>query len=331
MPLKTKTRRKKTVPKYHLRHLHMARIGLFSFLAFGLLGIQFIYNAQLAEARRPQVLAYATNVSVYGLYSATNSARGANGLAALALNSKLNNSAQSKANDMIAHDYWAHVSPTGVTPWYWFKQAGYNYIKAGENLAYGFDNSQQINDAWMGSSGHRANILGDYKDVGFGIANGSNYQGGQYTVVVAHYGKPYVAYVAPAPVKTTPKTTTKAAPKPAPAPAPTPAPKPTPKVAVTPKTTTNPAAKTPVEFAPDKPKEVTNFDFLLGGKASWAVYASLGLIGATSVGFAGTHWRLVRRGWRDSKHFILVHPALDSAFIIAGVFMFLTTASGYIH
>ncbi len=327
MPQKQKSRHKKAISHHHLRHLHILRVSWFGILAFGLLTIQFVYNAQLAEARRPQVLAYATNVSQYGMLSATNSARAANGLAGLALNAKLNNSAQGKANDMIANDYWAHVSPTGVSPWYWFKQAGYKYIKAGENLAYGFDNSQQINDAWMGSSGHRANVLGDYKDVGFGIASGANYQGGQYTVVVAHYGKPYSTYVAPKTI--TPKATVKAAPKPAPAPVPAPTPVPAPVVPKTeiPKT----PEPTPPESAPEEAKKITNYDALLGGQASWAVYASLGLVGVTSVGFAGTHWRLVRHGWRDSKHFILVHPAMDTAVIAAVIAMFLTATSGFIH
>lgn len=330
MSRKPKSNSKKHISHHrHIKHLHFLRLSWFGVLAFGLLSIQFIYNFQTAQAKQAEVLAYATNVSQYGLLSATNKARAANGLAGLALNSKLNNSAQSKAQDMINNNYWAHVSPSGVTPWYWFKAAGYRYIKAGENLAYGFDNSQQINDAWMNSSGHRANILGDYKDVGFGIANGSNYQGGQYTVVAAHYGKPYVAYVPPK--TTTPKATPKPAPAPAPKPAPAPTPAPTP-VKTTPKTPT-PAtpAPTPPESAPEQPKKVTNLDTLLNGQASWAVYASMGLVGATTIGFASTHWRLIRHGWRDSKHFILVHPALDTAILSAGIALFLTSATGFIH
>jgi cell division septation protein DedD len=325
MPQKPKQRRK-TAHHNHLKHLHLQRVSWFGILSVGLLVIQLIYNAQLTAAKAPEVLAYATSVSQYGLLSATNKARAAHGLGSLALNSKLNNSAQGKANDMIAKNYWAHNSPSGTTPWYWFKWAGYKYIKAGENLAYGFDNSQQINDAWMNSSGHRANVLGDYKDVGFGIANGSNYQGGQYTVVVAHYGKPYVVYVAPkttTPKTTTPKTVTPApAPKPAPAPAPVTTPKPAEPATPEP---------TPPESAPEAPKKISNFDALLGGQATWAVYTSLGLVGMTTIGFASTHWRLIRHGWRDSKQFILLHPALDTAVIAAIASIVLTSASGFIR
>lgn len=335
MPQKTKraTRVSKKTHKKHIRKLHTMRVSWFSGLLVGLLVINGTAAIQAASAhhdpgRAREVLAYATNVSREGLLAATNAARAANGKAALNLNSKLNNSAQAKGNDMINNDYWAHVSPTGTQPWYWFHQAGYSFTKAGENLAYGFDNSQQINDAWMNSSGHRANVLGDYKDVGFGIASGSNYQGGEYTVVVAHYGKPYVAAV---PKTTTPKTTTpKTAPAPTPTPTPAPAPVPTTVPTTAPETKpepTTPAAKVAVSPAP---KKVSNLEAILGGQATWAVYSSLGLIGVTTVGFAGTHWRLVRHGWKESKHFILVHPAIDTAVIAAIIALVLTSASGFI-
>ena len=315
--------------RIHLGHLHAWRVLLFAGLGVSLLVIQFASDTQRIESHRESeqhVLAYATNVSRSGLLSATNKARAANGKGALRLNSKLNSSAQSKGNDMIAKNYWAHNSPSGTTPWDFFAAAGYRFTRAGENLAYGFDGSKQINDAWMNSSGHRANVLGDYKDVGFGIANGSHYQGGQYTVVVAHYGKPVVSYVAPPPTKSTTKTTTTKTPakttikkttKPKPAPA-------------KPKPTTKPTPATPVVSAPETTKKVSNLEALLGGQASWAVYASLGLMGVTTLGFGLTHWRLVRHGWQDSKHFILVHPALDLAVITVITIMVLGSASGFI-
>jgi uncharacterized protein YkwD len=334
MPKKKTVKRAPKTSKtkhHHLRHFHVLRLSCFGMLALGLMTIQVISHIQTTSAGRGQVLAYATNVSIGDLLAATNSSRAANGLGPLTLDSKLNSSAQAKANDMIAQNYWAHNAPDGTQPWSFFIAAGYNYAKAGENLAYGFDTSAQIEDAWMNSTGHRVNVLGDYADVGFGIANGSGYQGSENTVVVAHYGKKQ----APPPPPSAPTSPTQAAtpapqpvavvPEPAPAPEPTPEPEP---VAEAPKEEVAKPVAAQQDLEPSK--KVTNFETLLGGQANWAIYASIGVVGLSSIGFAGTHWQLVRRGWRDSRHFILVHPALDTAVIAAALAVILTSAAGFI-
>jgi uncharacterized protein YkwD len=332
-----KIKRRPLAPdQHHMRRLHLLRISWFSAMAVGLMIIQLASSIQHATAETSgQVLAYATGVSRDGLLATTNQARSANGLGSLTMHSKLNNSAQGKANHMISKNYWSHNAPDGTTPWYWFSNAGYKYTKAGENLAYGFDNSAQINDAWMGSSGHRANVLGAYADVGFGIANGSNYQGGPYTVVVAHYGKQVAAPVPPPPPPPpapAPAPKPEPKPQPTPTPAPKPQPQPTTKPQPKPQPTPTPQPKEPpvATAAPTEDKKITNLESLLQGQAGWAIYASVGLIGITSLGFVGTHWQLVRRGWKESEHFILVHPALDVAFIAAIAALLLTSAAGFI-
>ena len=74
-------------------------------------------------------------------------------------NEKLTHAAQLKGEDMAANNYFAHNSPEGVTPWYWFKQAGYSFLYAGENLAVDFTESRDVENAWLNSPLHRANIL----------------------------------------------------------------------------------------------------------------------------------------------------------------------------
>jgi hypothetical protein len=134
------------------------------------------------------VLAYATDINVPALLVQTNQERTSSHLPALKLNPKLDNSAAMKASNMFAEDYWAHVSPSGIQPWYWFTKAGYNYSYAGENLAKDFDTTAGVMAGWMNSPGHRANILNpNYADVGFAVQNGT-LQGQQTTLVVAHYG-----------------------------------------------------------------------------------------------------------------------------------------------
>lgn len=159
-------------------------------------------------AQQPEVLAYATEMSIPNLLSATNSARGSQGVSSLGVNSKLNNAAQAKANDMVSRNYWSHNTPEGNPPWVFITNAGYSYSRAGENLAYGFATSSDTIDGWMNSPAHRENILnGGYTEVGFGIANGANYNGsGQETVVVAMYAAPYNA--PPAKAAPTPKANT---------------------------------------------------------------------------------------------------------------------------
>lgn len=181
------------------------------------------------------VLAYATNVSVGGLHSATNAQRDANGASALALNGRLNSAAQAKANHMVANNYWSHVAPDGTQPWWFITNAGYQYTSAGENLAYGFNSSVDVVTGWMNSASHRANMLNTtFTEVGFGFANSENYVGkGPQTVVVAMYAKPQAAAPAPAPAPTpAPAQTKPAQTKTTPAPTPaTPTPEPTPEPA----------------------------------------------------------------------------------------------------
>lgn len=40
----------------------------------------------------------------------------------------------------------------------------------GENVAYGAHNGKEAFDIWKNSSGHRKNMLGDYKYIGIGTA-----------------------------------------------------------------------------------------------------------------------------------------------------------------
>jgi hypothetical protein len=98
-------------------------------------------------------------------------------------NPKLENAASLKASDMVTNNYFAHNSPTGVTPWFWIKKAGYNFIYAGENLAIDFTQSSDIEDAWMKSPEHKANILNEnFKEIGISAKEGK--LNGQDTIFV---------------------------------------------------------------------------------------------------------------------------------------------------
>jgi hypothetical protein len=132
----------------------------------------------------------------------TNEQRKENNLATLVHNPVLDAAANLKAQDMAKGSYFSHNSPTGVTPWHWFDEAGYTYVYAGENLAVFFTDSSAVVDAWMKSPTHRANIVGShYTEIGVGTAKGK-YNGYDTVFVVQLFGAPALK---PAPVAVVPK------------------------------------------------------------------------------------------------------------------------------
>lgn len=143
----------------------------------------YLYNLS------PRILGFATNIATSELYQLVNQERADLGLATLKRNSKLEQAALKKAQDMFAKNYWAHYAPDGsTTPWKFILQSGYNYKYAGENLAKDFDTSSAVVIAWMNSSSHRANIVNkNYKDVGMVAVNGT-LLGEQTTLVVQMFG-----------------------------------------------------------------------------------------------------------------------------------------------
>lgn len=111
------------------------------------------------------------------------------GLPLLTESKVLDQAAALKAQDMVANGYFSHESPSGVSPWFWFKKVGYKYKYAGENLAVGFADSSVVYNAWFNSSSHRDNLLNkNYKEVGTAIVQGFGANGSM--VVVQFFASP---------------------------------------------------------------------------------------------------------------------------------------------
>lgn len=124
------------------------------------------------------------------LVDETNSARKTESLGTLTVNQKLVEAAQMKADDMATRGYFSHVSPDGKNSWYWFKEVGYNYAAAGENLAVNFTDSKDVTNAWMHSPSHRSNIMGEnYTEIGIATAHGT-YKGRDAIFVAQMFGRP---------------------------------------------------------------------------------------------------------------------------------------------
>ena len=179
----------------HLIRAH----GLIAVLLVALMA-QVAYG--FATTGHLSVLGRVSNVQMTELLADTNKEREAHGLSDLTINEALNRAAALKAQNMLAEQYWAHVSPSGIEPWKWFGDAGYDYGYAGENLAKNYPTADATVQAWMNSDTHRANILkGEYVDVGFAVVQGE-LEGDDTTLVVALYGAPSSAIAGEATTQT---------------------------------------------------------------------------------------------------------------------------------
>lgn len=131
-----------------------------------------------------------TSISTSELVALTNADRAEAGLGELTVNKKLVAAAQAKADNMAKNGYFAHQNPDGTDSWHWFRLAGYNYIRAGENLAVNFSEAEDVEEAWMNSPTHRANIMnGKYTEVGIAAAVGT-YKGKKTIFVAQMFGTP---------------------------------------------------------------------------------------------------------------------------------------------
>lgn len=124
------------------------------------------------------------------LVDLANSDRKSNEIGSLRVSAALETAARRKAEDMAQKGYFAHVSPGGITPWFWLKDAGYKFTHAGENLAIHFSDSEDVEKAWMNSPSHRANLLNkNFTEIGVAAVKGT-YLGRETVFVVQMFGRP---------------------------------------------------------------------------------------------------------------------------------------------
>ncbi len=121
----------------------------------------------------------------------TNVERTKEGLGTLVFSKRLAAMAETKANDMIIKQYFAHVSPNGTDVTKLAANVQYQYLNLGENLALGdFRSSEEVVTGWMNSPGHRANILNkNFTEIGVSAVMG-NYEGRMVWYSVQEFGRP---------------------------------------------------------------------------------------------------------------------------------------------
>lgn len=134
-----------------------------------------------------------------GLLREINQVRTQNGLGALQLSRPLSDAAEAHSRSMAARGFFAHESPDGSSFWKrverYYPSRGFRYWSAGENLAYGSP-SISVNGAvraWMGSPGHRANILStNWREIGIAAVHADAapgvYAGRPATIITTDFG-----------------------------------------------------------------------------------------------------------------------------------------------
>jgi uncharacterized protein YkwD len=203
--------------------------------ALGLSGAALLAAALMAWS--PQVATGWNQSSAEStLWQLMNGDRVNNGLSPLLQNSTLVSLARWRSKDMIQRDYFSHtIKGTSYQVYHYMDADGLKYEWAGENIGWnnGYsdaDSPIKMNEGFMGSPEHRANILEpSWTHGGVGAYGADNIMWGGKLRSPRMYTELFMQ--------------AKAASTPAPTPKPTPVPTPRPTVAPTPRPTVAPTAR----------------------------------------------------------------------------------------
>jgi uncharacterized protein YkwD len=209
------------------------------------------------------------------LFALTNQDRASAGLPALLNDSYLHGKAEWRAQDMGDRDYFSHQIPPGTDMVFvYMQQDGYCFKVAGENIGLStFDDdvaTATIETGFMGSPGHRQNIMGSWDHMGVGAykaADGRKLYAVLFSITCAAAPKPTAPPTANPTAQPTANPTANPTPKPTAKPTPKPTAKPTarpttpPTPNPTPTPTPNPTSTsqpTPTESASENPSATSS-------------------------------------------------------------------------
>lgn len=212
--------------------------------AIALSGTALLAAALLAWTPQPAT-GWDQSAAEATLWQLLNGDRTNNGLPPLVKHSTLVSLARWRSKDMVDRDYFDHVIlGTNYQVYHWYDTNGLSWSSGGENIGYnnGFsdaDSPVKINEGFMNSSGHRANILNpNWSHGGVGAYGADGVMWGGKIRNIRMYTELFIKLKsAPAPTATppppppptpapTPKPPTATPKPPAPTPAPTPKPAP---------------------------------------------------------------------------------------------------------
>lgn len=120
-------------------------------------------------------LSFGQSVDIAAVGTRLSALRAGQGLARpLGHSAALQAAAQAHADDMARTGELSHRGANGSTAGSRIRSAGYNACFHAENIAFGQANTAAVFQDWMGSSGHRRNILAP-EATQFGFARNSGY------------------------------------------------------------------------------------------------------------------------------------------------------------
>lgn len=154
--------------------------------AIKVLVVMFVVSFPLTAWFSPDVMNRESEKIVY----LTNELRQKHELTPLVESSGLKTAAYEKAEDMLLQQYFAHDGPDNKSVRDWLARAKYQYEVAGENLAMGFAQSDDVVEAWIKSPTHYANLIDpEYSEIGVGMVSGA-FKGEETTLVAQYFGRP---------------------------------------------------------------------------------------------------------------------------------------------
>ncbi|WP_169981183.1 CAP domain-containing protein [Tautonia rosea] len=131
----------------------------------------------------------ALTLDEWAIVSMTNQARAQVGLPSLMVSESLQQASRIQAESMARLNRIAHVLPESETPTLADRArvVGYVFSALAENLAFNYLSASDAVEGWLGSDGHRRNLLSsEYTEIGVAIAR--NAMGQPYYVQV--FGRP---------------------------------------------------------------------------------------------------------------------------------------------
>jgi uncharacterized protein YkwD len=217
---------------------------------FRIAGVSLVLGAAVLAASAGSALAWSPSSFSPGdeqlLFTLTNQDRASAGLTALVNDNYLHKEAEWRSKDMGDRNYFSHqIPPDNRYVFSYMSADGYCYRVAGENIGlstYGADATAQIEIGFMGSTTHRANILGTWVRMGVGAyeaADGRKLFTVLFSIPCSAPAITHAPTKPPAP-KATPRPVVTVAPTPTPTPTDTPTPTPTDTPTPTPTATPTP-------------------------------------------------------------------------------------------
>src|SRR4051812_29902682 len=95
-------------------------------------------------------------------------------LPSLSPSKRLQEAAEDHVRDMAARHKMSHKGSDGSTPSSRIIAKGYRMRRCGENVAFGPRTAEGVMKGWMNSPPHRANILGNFSQIGAAYATAAD-------------------------------------------------------------------------------------------------------------------------------------------------------------